>query len=348
MLDSRAGAVPIGFVFLQESGRLRILVVSLAGVPVLQGVDAARMSSAPRIRRTRERFLVQQSAPHASPPAVRFVRSPCRLAFPVLRGRAFNLTCAHPAGSGAAAAGRARRRGARCRQRRRRRWRRCRRRPKPTTDDGAHRAARAGQADRAPRRPRLRDAGRVDGRGRALRGRAARVGRRGAHPGRRRIRAGPGRRWFSSLPVGGADNNGGARERRCSSSSAGRCPRAANTRIAHVYLPAACNGAPEHFRFALPDAEPHAADRARAAYWANGFAHHVTRQRLGRVRGGARPRAVSRPHGEGGRRPTRCRATRATERKPSGARHEGEGQAEGEAASTKASRAQPPRGGARG
>lgn len=38
VLDSRAGAVPIGFVFLQESGRLRILVVSLAGVPVLQGV----------------------------------------------------------------------------------------------------------------------------------------------------------------------------------------------------------------------------------------------------------------------------------------------------------------------
>jgi hypothetical protein len=38
VLDSRAGAVPIGFVFLQESGHLRILVVSLAGVPVLQGV----------------------------------------------------------------------------------------------------------------------------------------------------------------------------------------------------------------------------------------------------------------------------------------------------------------------
>jgi hypothetical protein len=38
VLDSRAGAVPIGFVFVQESGRLRILVVSLAGVPVLQGV----------------------------------------------------------------------------------------------------------------------------------------------------------------------------------------------------------------------------------------------------------------------------------------------------------------------
>ena len=38
VLDSRAGAVPIGFVFLQEAGKLRILVVSLAGVPVLQGV----------------------------------------------------------------------------------------------------------------------------------------------------------------------------------------------------------------------------------------------------------------------------------------------------------------------
>jgi hypothetical protein len=38
VLDSSAGAVPIGFVFLQEAGRLRILVVSLAGVPVLQGV----------------------------------------------------------------------------------------------------------------------------------------------------------------------------------------------------------------------------------------------------------------------------------------------------------------------
>ena len=38
VLDSAAGAVPIGFVFLQEQGHLRILVVSLAGVPVLQGV----------------------------------------------------------------------------------------------------------------------------------------------------------------------------------------------------------------------------------------------------------------------------------------------------------------------
>ena len=40
VLDSGAGAVPIAFVFLQEAGQLRILVVSLAGVPVLQGVAA--------------------------------------------------------------------------------------------------------------------------------------------------------------------------------------------------------------------------------------------------------------------------------------------------------------------
>jgi hypothetical protein len=38
VLDSNAGAVPIGIVFLQEGDGLRILVVSLAGVPVLQGV----------------------------------------------------------------------------------------------------------------------------------------------------------------------------------------------------------------------------------------------------------------------------------------------------------------------
>jgi len=38
VLDSAAGAVPIAFVFVQQKGNLRILVVSLAGVPVLQGV----------------------------------------------------------------------------------------------------------------------------------------------------------------------------------------------------------------------------------------------------------------------------------------------------------------------
>jgi hypothetical protein len=38
VLDSGAGAVPIGFVMLPEAEGLRILVVSLANVPVLQGV----------------------------------------------------------------------------------------------------------------------------------------------------------------------------------------------------------------------------------------------------------------------------------------------------------------------
>jgi hypothetical protein len=42
MLDSAAGAVPASFVFLQEEGTPRILVVSLAGVAVLQGVAPAR------------------------------------------------------------------------------------------------------------------------------------------------------------------------------------------------------------------------------------------------------------------------------------------------------------------
>jgi len=38
LLDSSQGAVPVGFVFMSEGGALRILVVSLAGVPVLQGL----------------------------------------------------------------------------------------------------------------------------------------------------------------------------------------------------------------------------------------------------------------------------------------------------------------------
>lgn len=41
VLDSAAGAVPVAFVFLTEAGRPRILSVSLAGVPVLQGVVAS-------------------------------------------------------------------------------------------------------------------------------------------------------------------------------------------------------------------------------------------------------------------------------------------------------------------
>jgi hypothetical protein len=42
LLDSGAGAVAISFVFLEEQGGLRILVLSLAGVPVLQGVAPTR------------------------------------------------------------------------------------------------------------------------------------------------------------------------------------------------------------------------------------------------------------------------------------------------------------------
>jgi hypothetical protein len=42
VLDSSGGGVPIDFVFLDEAAGPRILVVSLAGVPVLQGVAPAR------------------------------------------------------------------------------------------------------------------------------------------------------------------------------------------------------------------------------------------------------------------------------------------------------------------
>jgi hypothetical protein len=41
VLDSTAGAVPISFVFLQEPTGPRVVVVSLAGVPVLQGISLA-------------------------------------------------------------------------------------------------------------------------------------------------------------------------------------------------------------------------------------------------------------------------------------------------------------------
>jgi hypothetical protein len=42
VLDSNGGGVPIDFVFLDEAAGPRILVVSLAGVPVLQGVAPGR------------------------------------------------------------------------------------------------------------------------------------------------------------------------------------------------------------------------------------------------------------------------------------------------------------------
>jgi hypothetical protein len=42
LLDSLAGAVPARFIFLQEASGPRVLVFSLAGVPVIQGVTSAR------------------------------------------------------------------------------------------------------------------------------------------------------------------------------------------------------------------------------------------------------------------------------------------------------------------
>ena len=134
--------------------------------------------------------------------------------------------------------------------------------------------------------------------------------------------------WFSSLPVGGADNNGAAGNggflviRR-------PLPARGERQIAHVYLPAVCNGAPEHFRSRFPTPSRTRPIPRALAYWANGFAHHVSGQRLGRVRGGARPRALSRTRGEGGRRPVRSARRRDTERSSARPRTKANGQAEG-------------------
>ncbi|HXU01043.1 MAG TPA: hypothetical protein VN903_08630, partial [Polyangia bacterium] len=79
--------------------------------------------------------------------------------------------------------------------------------------------------------------------------------------------------WFSSLPVVNGDTSGvGERGflivRR-------PLPARGERQIAHVFLPLVCNGTPEHFRFALPDADPQANDPRALMYWADGFAHHV-------------------------------------------------------------------------
>ena len=52
-------------------------------------------------------------------------------------------------------------------------------------------------------------------------------------------------------------------------------PARGEHQIAHVYLPQACNGTPEHFRFALPDAEPQATNSRALLTWADAFARHV-------------------------------------------------------------------------
>ena len=77
--------------------------------------------------------------------------------------------------------------------------------------------------------------------------------------------------WFPSLPTGSADasGDGGVLVIRRP------LPARGEHQIAHVYLPQACNGAPEHFRFALPDAEPQGSDARALQLWADGFAHHV-------------------------------------------------------------------------
>ena len=302
VLDSRAGAVPIGFVFLQESGRLRILVVSLAGGPGPSGRARPRCT-----RASRRTFLVQQSAPHARRRLpVRFVVACASPLFPCALA-AFNLTCARPIAAGPPAPG-APAAAAPGAAARRRHGGAAAGAPETDPDDRAHRAARAGQDDRAPRGARLRDADRVDRRGRALRGRAPRVGRRGAHPGRRRTRAGRGRP--GSRACRSAAPTATARPRKAVLVVRRPLPARGEHQIAHVYLPAVCNGAPEHFRFALPDAEPQATDPRALAYWADAFRPPRRGQRLGRVRGRARARALSRARGEGGRRRRPIRATR--------------------------------------
>jgi hypothetical protein len=75
--------------------------------------------------------------------------------------------------------------------------------------------------------------------------------------------------WFASLQIRGADGNGASEEsvlvvRR-------PLPARGEHQIAHVYLPQACNGTPEHFRFALPDAEPQATNSRALLTWAFTF-----------------------------------------------------------------------------
>jgi hypothetical protein len=78
--------------------------------------------------------------------------------------------------------------------------------------------------------------------------------------------------WFPRLPDR-ADGNGAGDDgvlvvRR-------PLPARSERHIAHVYLPQICNGTPEHFRFALPDAEPQATDARALRAWAEAFARHA-------------------------------------------------------------------------
>src|SRR3954447_16250930 len=197
------------------------------------------------------------------------VRSVARLAFPILA--AVNLTCAHPAGSGPATSGAPASAPS-----------------SGVSDDGTVAPLPArGRPTPTTEHTELRALGKpiarhVDGgfetlvvsTGEDLRCEGERlesgadVRIQGASDPRR-----PWSAWFSTLPDRTGDNKGGAKGgflvlRR-------PLPPRGERQIAHVYLPSVCNGAPEHFRFALPDAEPHAADPRALADWANGFARHV-------------------------------------------------------------------------
>ena len=251
-------------------------------------------------------------------PARGSFRDAVRLAFPILA--VFNLTCAHPAGSGAAtpgapaaaAPGAVSQDGTVA--------------PLPAraetdTDDGAHRAAPAGQADRAPCGPRLRDAGRVDGRGHALRRRAPRVRRRRPNPG-----------GVGSAPavVGMVFEPAGRQRRQQRRRRERRVPRhpaaAARARRTsdRARLPACrLQRRARTLSFRASRRRVARGGSARARVLGQRFRPPRHGQRLGRVRGGARPRALSRTHGEGGRRPVRS-ARRGTRKEARGARHEGE------------------------
>jgi len=81
--------------------------------------------------------------------------------------------------------------------------------------------------------------------------------------------------WFSGAPSHGADGTAGGNGEEGVLVVRRPLPARGEHQIAHVFVPRTCNGTPEHFRFALPDAEPQATDPHATAYWIDGFARHV-------------------------------------------------------------------------
>ena len=244
-------------------------------------------------------------------------------------GARSNLTCAHPTARGrdrwlgrrragrAAAAAPARATTARSRRCRRARSR-SRRRSTPSCARWARPIAR--HVERGFETLVVSTA-----RAHALRRRAPRDGRRGAHPGRRPIRASRGRP--GSPACRSAAPTATARARRGLLVIRRPLPARGEHQIAHVYLPQACNGTPEHFRFALPDAESARDQSARAA---------VLGRRVRAPRRAAAPGASSRSRACASSIPKpaakavadagRSRATPGGARRR-GARREGDGQA---------------------